>query len=150
MHPDVITWFGWHNGGLGDTWDAAPTGRWLCNVAWSMREREALRETIEMWERDGVDVHFRDSYLPLLTNSDVRIVFVDQDTGVIYRWDDGGWSNRYPQMILQVAPDLETMVRTWTQVMGQVRPTYRPGQVVFEFDSSLAPRDLIDQHVVAA
>ena len=88
VHADVITWFGWHNGGLGDTWDAAPTGRWLCNVAWSVREREALRETIEMWERDGVDVHFRDAYLPLLTNRDLGFVFVDLDTGVVYRWDN--------------------------------------------------------------
>lgn len=150
LHRDVVTWFEWHNGGTGgDTWDAVPTGRWLCDVVWCMRERANLRETIEMWEKDGVDVHFRDSYLPLLTNRDLDFVFVDQDSGIVYRWDNEGWSDRYPQMMLQVAPDLETMVRTWIHVMDLVRPTYRPGQVVFEFDSSLAPRDLLDQHVVA-
>lgn len=149
VHPDVLTWFGWHNGGATDTWDAVPTGRWLCNLNWSLREREKLRETIEVWENDGVDVHFRDAYLPLLTNRDLDFVFVDLDTGVVYRWDNEGWSDLYPQMMLKVADDLEAMVRIWVGVLDLVRPTYRPGQVIFEFDSSRVPTDLIEQHVVS-
>jgi hypothetical protein len=27
VHPDVLTLFGWHNGGATDAWDALPSGR---------------------------------------------------------------------------------------------------------------------------
>lgn len=60
-----------------------------------------------------------------------------------------GWSDLYPQMMLKVADDLEALVRIWVGVLDLVRPAYPPGQVIFEFDSSRVPVDLIEQHVVS-
>lgn len=52
-------------------------------------------------------------------------------------------------MMLKVADDLEALVRIWVGVLDLVRPAYPPGQVIFEFDSSRVPVDLIEQHVVS-
>lgn len=149
VHLDVLTWFAWHNGGAeGGPWDAVPTGRWLCDLAYCVGERELLKATMDMWEQDGEDIHFRDSYLPLMTNEDFGVVFVDLDDGAVYRWDNMDWSDRYPARSLRVSDDLETIVRTWVEVLHLVQPRYSPGQSVFEFDSSLVHADLIEKNVV--
>jgi hypothetical protein len=41
VHPDVLTWFGWHNGPGRTIWYAAPSGRWLADIE---QMAEALAE----------------------------------------------------------------------------------------------------------
>jgi hypothetical protein len=66
----------------------------------------------------------------------------------VHRWDNIDWSDLYPQRSLKVADSLETIVRTWVEVLGGVRPTYVPGQQVFALDSSTVPTDLIEKGIV--
>jgi hypothetical protein len=144
VHPDVITWFGWQDGPV-EAFSVAPARREPLGLMQALAARDAL-EAAE--EARGEENEFKDSWLPLLASWRGEHIYTDLETGVIYRHDFGLWSTAYPEWNLRIADDLESLVRIFVEVWDIVEPVWVPEDGVFDFDSSRAPADLFQRHVI--
>lgn len=148
VHPDVLTWFGWHNGAHG-LWDAAPSGRLLCDLGWSLALEPVVRSSIEETESPGDLLQYRESFFPLLRNDHNDTVLVDLDTGEVIRHELEDMMEMSPSLLL-IGEDLESVVRIWIEVLSGLELTYEPGQVYFGIDRADVRPDLYERGIVIA
>lgn len=146
VHPDVLTWFGWHNGGATALWDALPSGRHLLDLEWSIQVQVGLKESMDVLGNPQNGVEFRESYLPILNNDDNDLVFVDVDSGEVYRWEVESWTEDSPLLLL-IGDGLESVVRMWIEVLEGLQVVFRPGQFYFGVDRSQVAADLVERGV---
>ena len=146
VHPDVLAWFGWNNGGATHTWDALPSGRLLLDLQTSIAFQSRLKDSMDVVGQFEDGVEFRESYLPILDNDHNDIVFVDLDTGEVYRWEIEPWTE-HSQVLLLIGRDLESVVRLWMAVLDRLQVRFHPGQVYFDVDRSQVDSDLVDRGV---
>jgi hypothetical protein len=144
VHPDVISWFGWQNGPT-RAFHVAPAGREPLGLAWAVAARDSL-EAAE--ETRGHENEFREAWLPLLGSWRGEYIFMDLETGAMYRHDNGTWSDTYLEWNLQIADDLESLIRIYVDVWNIVQPVWDLEDGGFEFDLSLAPADLFQRHII--
>jgi len=143
VHPDVITWFGWQDGPT-EEFDAAPSGREPFGVAQAVAARDAL-EALE--KTRGHENEFRGSWLPLLGSWTGEYIYMDLETGAMFRHDNGTWNSSFPEWNLQIADDFESLIRIYLGAWDIVQPEWDP-EGGFEFDSSPAPSDLSQRHII--
>ena len=73
-------------------------------------------------------------------------MFVDLDTGEVYRWEIEPWTE-HSQVLLLIGRDLESVVRLWMAVLDRLQVRFHPGQVYFDVDRSQVDSDLVDRGV---
>lgn len=143
VHPDVITWFGWQDSPE-RVFFVAPTGREPLGLERALAARDPLEAGEEVC---GDENEFRESWLPLLASWTGEYIFIDLETGAMYRHDNGTWSGAYDEWNLRISHDLESLIRTYLEVWDVVQPVWDPDGG-FEFDRSLAPPDLYARHII--
>lgn len=146
VHPDVLTWFGWHNGAH-ELWDAVPAGRYLFSLRICLQQRPLVKEWIEATDLPGDELHYRDSFFPLMSNDHNDTLLVDLDSGVPVRHEIESMVYDSPPL-LEIGEDLESVVRVWLEVLGGLRLSYEPGQTSFDIDRGAVPIGLIERGIV--
>lgn len=147
VHPDVLTWFAWHNGAVGP-WDAVPSGRQLYRLEALLQFQPIVKHSWEMVDPPDDEMQYRDSFFPVLDNDNNDTVLVDLDTGEVVRHELEPMVIDSPSLLL-IGDDLESVVRMWIQVLlGLGVVTYVPGQYCFETDRARLPSDLVRRGIV--
>ncbi len=144
VHPDAVTWFGWQ-GGPATVFTAPPSDRQPLGISRSLNNRASLAMLEADREGGG---EFKASWLPLLGEYSPECIYMDLETGAIYRHDLGLWSGEYQQVNLWIADDLESLIRIYLDVWDLVQPVWAPEDEAFEVDRSLMPADLFQRHVI--
>jgi hypothetical protein len=72
---------------------------------------------------------------------------MDLETGAMFRHDNGTWNSSFPEWNLQIADDLESLIRIYVDAWDIVQPVWDPDGG-FEFDNSMAPSDLSHRHII--
>ena len=144
VHPDAVTWFGWQNGPA-THFTAPPSDREPLGVSHALINREVLA-MLESGREGGGE--FKPSWLPLLGEAALECIYMDLETGAIYRRDVGLWSGDSFGVNLRVADDLESLIRIYLDVWRIVQPVWVPGDEAFEVDRSLMPDDLFQRHII--
>jgi hypothetical protein len=155
-HPDVVTWYGWHNG---SRWTPepilAPTGRLLTQLEEALSLRQIFLDLrIEMIEEgllDDPDDSYKRMWLPVATtrNADGHTIAVDVATGAVYRYDNGpGASSTYPKRTMFIADDLASLVGIWCEELDRGTYVWNAQTYEWEYDRTSQPRDLFERNIV--
>ena len=129
VHPDLITWFGWHDGS-DPVWDASPWGGGLVTLDLAISHREMNLEISGPGPSDDGMPRWCASWLPLMVGPSMGDLVLDSSTGEVLTpyWDDQRWPNR-------VAPDLATAVKLWISVLQQGYYHWIDGSWHYDFAS---------------
>lgn len=148
VHPDVLTWFGWHNGAHG-LWDAVPSGRHMFGLDTLLQLRPLVKKWAEAIRPPATELQYREAFFPLLNNDDNDTVLVDLDTGEVVRHEIEEMVERSPTLLL-IGEDLESVVRVWMDLLRGLHVKYEPGQVYFDIDKADVPVHLLERGIVIA
>ncbi len=151
VHPDLETFYGWHNGNVSGLFVAPPTGRYLERIESAFHTWESaiaisrLVLTQEEFAEDGYPEH----WVPILRDEDNGSISMDSRTGEIWRYAIGPiGSAEYAARRLRIADDLESLIPRLIDAIDHIRPSITVEQYYVGYDPRLLPRDLYDQGIV--
>ena len=143
-HPDVVTFFGWHDGAHG-LFYAYPSGRALYPLQYMLELRKVILKVVdETFDPSLPNASpYPESWLPILYDEHGNTVNVDVNTGEVWRY-----STEYPagdpRDAVQLADTLEGLVRLWVQAFDDTldRVVFEPSYNHFEYQLDWFPHEL--------
>lgn len=154
-HPDVVTWFGWHNGSRFEHWiTAAPSGRLLTPLDDALELRQILLDQQTELRTLGIAPDdadpFAQTWLPVATTRDASgfTIATDLVTGEVYRHDNGPGSEIYPQDNLRIADNLASLVSMWCAELDRGSYIWDSEARLWQYDAADQPADLHERNII--
>lgn len=151
VHPDLETFYAWHNGSVSGLFVAPPVGMYLDKAEFAEDTRESsiavtrLVLTPDEFAEDGYPEH----WVPLLRGSGGSTINMDPYTGEIWRYAiDPMGSPEYSSARLRIADDLESLIPPLLDAIEHIRPSITVEQYYVGYDPRLLPQHLYDQGIV--
>jgi hypothetical protein len=155
-HPDVLTWYGWHNGSHYGVFEVpvVPSGRLLTQLEEAVELQQILLDQQTEAREAGVPYtegdDFEATWLPVATTRDADgfTIAVDLATGAVYRHDNGPGSLVYRQDNLRIADDLASLVHTWCAELDRGAYAWNGETHDWDYDPSDMPAELRELNII--
>lgn len=126
--PELVAWFGWHDGCLYSAWQAAPLGLQLLSLDEALISRQQ-QLTVQPGDPVSPGPTWNPGWLPITDAPSSAMYALDTDTQQLLFVD--WWSAEFAE---PVAPDLQTAVLFWVDVLRQDYYRWINGKWMYDFE----------------
>jgi hypothetical protein len=124
-HPDLLSWFSWHDGTSELYWYAVPTSLGPLSLAQALEHRESYQP------QDAEDLPYNLAWLPILGGPSTDHIALDSATGELLRIDP--WDAEAP--VRRSGHTLDSAVPFFLTVLETVALDFSSGPAAVDFGS---------------
>jgi hypothetical protein len=125
VHPDLLSWFSWHDGTTELYWYAVPTSLGPLSLAQALEHRESYQP------QDDEDLPYDLAWVPILGGTSTDHIALDSATGELLRIDP--WDAEAP--VRRSGHTLDSAITFFLTVLQTVALDFSSGPAAVNFGS---------------